>query len=174
MFVCPRGGEWIGRCCEQWVCGRVSERKVNVLCMDAHTFPLKRKYASYWNAFLFSEYIRLHTFRSMQHWQCFNHDNFERNKTNFTVRNHLMDTWEEYTPCGKSTHFWLTRKSFIMVVYENLVLFVLWTDNFDWIFKSFLIGNHFKTIFESVRNACSSYRLIQECLLNGPWKQSVE
>ena len=57
---------------------------------------------------------------------------------------------------------WL-ENNFIMVVYENFFFqFVLWTDNSDWIFKKILIGKHYKTIFKSVRNACTSPRVSKD------------
>ena len=61
-----------------------------------------------------------------------------------------------FTPCRKSTHFWLTRKwfyngclwEFFCSCFGQKILTKL---------KNILTDNHYKTILESVRSACSSY-----------------
>ena len=72
---------------------------------------------------------------------------------------HNSHTLHIHSPVGSTRISDWLENNFIMVVHDIIFLFLLWTDNSDWILK-ILIGKHYKTIFKSVRNACTSPRVI--------------
>ena len=53
----------------------------------------------------------------------------------------------------RNTSDWSVN-SFLMTVYENIFSVVLWTGNSD-LTSHILLNNHYKTIYEPVRNDCS-------------------
>ena len=76
-------------------------------------------------------------------------------------QNNIISFWHicthaSRTPHRKSTDVWLEVSSFVMVVYDKII----WKFSQSFLskarLKKFLIDNHYKTIYGSVRSECSS------------------